>query len=193
MTEQPVLCPLRIGALRPEAGGAAVFLDRDGVLIADTGYPSDPGSLELLPGVGSALRRLRGSGWMLVVTSNQSGVARGLFDMGRLREMHTRLEELLAAEEVALTAAYYCPHHPAGEVPAFTRVCDCRKPAPGMLRAAISTLQLRPSRCWMIGDQPSDAAAAQAVGVRALWLGGPAGDPQTEFDIEMAVNRILGD
>jgi D,D-heptose 1,7-bisphosphate phosphatase len=166
-----VRCPSCYGPLSPPSGGRAVFLDRDGVLIEDTGYPDDPDAIALLPGVGEALRALRRAGWGLVVVSNQSGVARGKFGLARLAEIHDRLLALLRGEGVELDALYYCPHHPQGRPP-FDLDCDHRKPAPGMLRSAARDLDLRLNECWMIGDKESDVRAAHAAGVHAIRIGG---------------------
>ena len=164
-------CPLSFPLPPGAAGSCAVFLDRDGVLIEDTGYPDDPETIHLLPGVGEALRRLRSAGWRLVVVSNQSGVARGRFSLARLEEIHLRLVALLEAEGVALDGLYFCPHHPEGPVPEFKRACDHRKPEPGMLLSAARDLGLDLGQSWMIGDKETDLEAGRRAGCRALLVG----------------------
>jgi D,D-heptose 1,7-bisphosphate phosphatase len=184
-------CPLIHGSLPAPAGSAAVFLDRDGVIFRDTGYPDDPDSLEVLPGVPEALRALREAGWILVVVSNQSGVARGKFGLDRLAEIHDRLVELLAEQEAALDAIYYCPHHPEGIDP-FRLDCDHRKPEAGMLRSAASALDIDLSASWMVGDKESDVEAAHRAGCRAIRIG--KGDTTAEAraaDLLEAANYIL--
>jgi len=151
-----------------------VFLDRDGVLIEDTGYPDDPDTIALLPGVGEGLRTLQSAGWRLVVVSNQSGVARGMFTVERLHAIHLRLRELLAQEGVVLDALYFCPHHPQGIAEPFVADCDHRKPQPGMLRSAAAELGLDLTACWLIGDRESDVQAAHRAGCRAVLLGAGA-------------------
>jgi histidinol-phosphate phosphatase family protein len=148
-----------------------VFLDRDGVLIEDTGYPDDPDAISLLPGVGSGLRALREAGWRLIVVSNQSGIARGMFPLERLHAIHDRLRELLAQEGVVLDALYFCPHHPRGTTEPFNTACDHRKPSPGMLLSAASEFSLDLHDCWMVGDKESDVQAAHQAGCRAVLLG----------------------
>lgn len=148
-----------------------MFLDRDGVLIEDTGYPDDPEAISLLPGVGDGLRKLRDAGWRLVVVSNQSGVARGKFSIERLHSVHQRLRELLALEDVQLDALYFCPHHPQGSTEPYVHDCDHRKPQPGMLRSAAAELGLDLAACWLIGDRESDVRAAHRAGCRAALLG----------------------
>lgn len=168
-----------------------MFLDRDGVLIEDTGYPSDPDAISLLPTVGAGLRRLREAGWRLVVVSNQSGVARGKFDLARLEQIHARLVALLRAEGVELDALYFCPHHPGG-IPPFNVPCDHRKPESGMLRSAAEELGLWLDQCWMIGDKESDVEAAHGAGVRAILIGsGTTKAEATAADLEGATRIIL--
>ena len=152
-----------------------MFLDRDGVLIEDTGYPDDPEALVLLPGGGEGLRRLATAGWGLVVVTNQSGAARGYFTLERLAAVHDRLEQLVEAEGVQFNGIFFCPHHPAGSVEALARHCACRKPEPGMLRAAARMLGLELPRCWIVGDRDSDIQAGLAAGVPGLLVGGEPG------------------
>lgn len=170
----------------------AVFLDRDGVLIEDTGYPRDPDAIRLLPGTAEGLRALRAQNWRLVVATNQSGVARGLFDLKRLDLIHDRLRELLADDGVWLDALYYCPHHPDAEIPDFRRICEHRKPAPGMLLSAAVELHLDLEECWMIGDKESDLAAGAAAGCRGILLGPGRGSSGAVPDLPAAARRILG-
>lgn len=174
MTHPAPACPLRHPLPPLPGGGPAVFLDRDGVLVEDTGYPSDPEALRLLPGVPEALRRVAGAGFRLVAVTNQSGVARGYFSLARLEEVHNRLVALLAAEEVRLDGLYYCPHHPEAPVPEFRVECDHRKPRPGMLLSAATDLGLAVSHSWMVGDREDDIRAGLAAGCRALLIGPPA-------------------
>lgn len=170
-TPDACACPRTHGGLIEEGPERAVFLDRDGVLIEDTGYPDDPETIVLLPGAAEGLRRLRAAGWRLVVASNQSGIARGRFDLATLERIHDRLRELLRAEGVELDALYYCPHHPkAGRAP-FNVRCDHRKPEPGMLRSAAARLGLQLDECWMVGDKESDVSAGHEAGCRAVRIG----------------------
>lgn len=165
------VCPSWSGEVVSCGSRKAVFLDRDGVLIEDTGYPDDPRAIELLETVGAALRALQDAGWRLVVVSNQSGVARGRFSLETLHAIHERLAALLAAVGVTLDALYFCPHHPEGTDARYTAACDHRKPAPGMLLSAAAELGLELSRCWMVGDRESDVEAGRAAGCRTIILG----------------------
>lgn len=185
-------CPARHGPVLERDGRRAVFLDRDGVLIEDTGYPDDPDRIALLPGVAEGLRRLQAGGWRLVVVTNQSGIARGKFSLETLEAIHARLRELLAAEGVRLDALYYCPHHPDGSEPRFRTACNHRKPAPGMLRSAAEALGLDLAACWMIGDKESDVRAGQAAGCRTVRIGpGETAADARANDLVEAARQIM--
>lgn len=138
-------------------GRRFAMLDRDGTLIQERHYLSDPEDVELLPGVVDGLLSLRGMGLGLVVLTNQSGVGRGYFDVARLELVHARMNELLAHGGVALDGIYYCPHRPED-------ACSCRKPKAGLVNLASSELGFRPSDGFMIGDKAIDVQLGKAVG-----------------------------
>ncbi|HEV3171108.1 MAG TPA: galactose-1-phosphate uridylyltransferase [Actinocrinis sp.] len=144
----------------------AVFLDRDGTLTEPRHYPSLPEHLVLSPGVGPPLRCLQERGIALVVVTNQSGLARGLFDADVLESMHAHLRSQLAAEGVTLDAVLHCPHHVDGVVPHLAVACECRKPKPGLLLKAARDLGLDLSSSWMVGDFASDVEAGRRAGCR---------------------------
>lgn len=145
----------------------AVFLDRDGVLNQDRGHVSRPDDFEWMPGVMHALRALQRAGWALVVTTNQSGIARGLYGPAEYENLTAWMHSELALHGVTLDGVYHCPHLPDAPLAAWRRHCDCRKPAPGMLRRAARDLDLDLSACVMVGDKPSDMLAGRAAGVAA--------------------------
>lgn len=148
----------------------AVFLDRDGTLVRDFRHGADPAAVRLLPGVGAALRALGGAGYQLVVVTNQSGVARGLFSLGEARKMGRRIAALVSAEGARLDGYYFCPHHPEGSVEGLAGKCECRKPEAGMLLRAAQELRLDLRNCWMVGDHPTDVDAGYAAGTRAVLI-----------------------
>ncbi|NOT35015.1 MAG: HAD family hydrolase [Candidatus Eisenbacteria bacterium] len=154
-------CERAIARHRGRGERVGLFLDRDGTLVREVGYLSDPGDLELLPGVDVALRRAADAGLALVVISNQAGVGRGLFPLERVYEAMARLRELLRERGVELDAIHFCPHRP-GEG------CVCRKPAPGLLERAAQDLQLRLSASVMVGDKRLDPATGHAAGARGV-------------------------
>jgi D-glycero-D-manno-heptose 1,7-bisphosphate phosphatase len=143
----------------------AVFLDRDGTLVADPGYLHQPEQVELLPGVRDGLSRLSAGGWPLVVVSNQSGIGRGIYGEEAFLAVMERIAELLAPDGVSLTGAYYCPHHPE-----VTGPCDCRKPGVALFERASREHGLDLARSWYVGDRLSDASPARRLGGRGLLL-----------------------
>jgi D-glycero-D-manno-heptose 1,7-bisphosphate phosphatase len=146
----------------------AAFLDRDGTIIEEVGYLDRPERLELFPWSSSAIRALNRAGVRVVMVSNQSGIARGFFDEATVDRVHERMEELLAAGGATIDAYYYCPHHPDGKVPAYARVCDCRKPGPGLVNRAVRELGVDPRRSFTVGDRWLDVALARTVGSRGI-------------------------
>jgi D-glycero-D-manno-heptose 1,7-bisphosphate phosphatase len=138
-----------------------VVLDRDGTIIVEKHYLSDPDAVELIDGAGAALRRLAGLGLGLVVVTNQSAVGRGLFDLERLAEIHARLESLLAREGVWLAGIYACPHHPEED-------CACRKPRTALVERAARELGFEPRRAFVVGDMASDVELGCAVGATTV-------------------------
>lgn len=133
------------------------LIDRDGTINVEKHYLSDPGQVELYPGVAAAIRRLNRLNFGVVIVTNQSGVARGYFDMARLEEIHTRLYALLEAEGAVIDGIYICPHGPDED-------CTCRKPLPGMVEQAVADHHFNPSQAFMIGDKEVDVELGRAVG-----------------------------
>jgi D-glycero-D-manno-heptose 1,7-bisphosphate phosphatase len=160
------------GSEHSGGGRGAVFFDRDGVLNRDTGYPHRPDQIEWTPGAAEAVKAANDAGRLVFVVTNQSGVARGLFDEAAVNALHAWMAAELARQGARIDGFSYCPHHPAGTVAAYARACDCRKPEAGMLRDLIARHRLDPARCVMIGDRDSDLQAAQAAGVRGLLFDG---------------------
>lgn len=148
----------------------AAFLDKDGTIMEDIPYNSDPALFAFSPGVVEGLLLLANSGFRLVIISNQSGVARGLFDFSALEPMEARLREMFTTEGLELAGVYWCPHFPGAVHPQFGVACGCRKPAPGMLLAAAQELSLDTHASWMIGDRDSDVQAAHKAGCHSAFL-----------------------
>jgi len=145
------------------AARRAVFLDRDGTIVDDPGFLHQPGKVRLLPGAGEAIHRLNQAGWLVITVSNQSGIARGLYDAAAYAAVQRRLVELLAAHGARLDGAYFCPHHPD-----FTGPCECRKPGVLLFREAAAALGIELARCVWVGDRLSDVEPAHTLGGRAL-------------------------
>src|SRR5215470_9248444 len=134
----------------------AVFLDRDGTLIEERGFPAREEDLVPLPGVGRALARLAEAGFLRLVLTNQSAIARGLYDEEHLERLHADLQRKLAAQGGAVDAIYYCPHHPEGKAVAYAFACTCRKPGRGLLDLAVREHDIDLARSVFIGDAPRD-------------------------------------
>jgi D-glycero-D-manno-heptose 1,7-bisphosphate phosphatase len=149
-------------------GRRAVFLDRDGTINVEVGYLSRPEDFALIDGSGPAIRRLNEAGFLVVVVSNQSGVARGYFG----EEAVARVNETMVAElerfDARLDAIYYCPHYPEGTVEAYRRRCGCRKPEPGMVLKAREELDIDVSGSYVVGDHRGDILLAKNVGARSI-------------------------
>ena len=143
----------------------AFFLDRDGVINEEVDYLFQPEKVVILPGVIPALRRIHESGFLSIVVTNQSGVARGMYGESDVKAVHDRIRELLVAAGVTVDGFYYCPHHPK-----FGSPCTCRKPQPGMLLAACRDFDIDPACSAMVGDRISDIEAGRAAGCRANYL-----------------------
>jgi D-glycero-D-manno-heptose 1,7-bisphosphate phosphatase len=157
----------------------AVFLDRDGTIIEEVGYLSDLDRLRLIPGAAIAIRRLNQAGFKVVLVTNQSGVARGYFPESFVTQAHELLSRMLAEASARLDGIYYCPHHPrAGDSP-YTMVCDCRKPATGLLDRAARDLDVDLARSFMVGDKWSDVELGHRAGARSVLVrtGFAADDP----------------
>jgi len=139
----------------------SILLDRDGTILVERGYLSDPAAVELLPHAAAGLRRLGELGFSLVVVTNQSAIGRGYFDVERLAEIHQRMTGLLAADGVRLAGIYFCPHVPEDH-------CECRKPRPGLVEQAAAALGFDPRQSYVIGDKPCDIELGQAVGATTV-------------------------
>ncbi len=158
---------------RHKNGAAAVFLDRDGVLnvkLPEGHYVKTPDELVMLPGAVSALAVLKQLGYLLVVVTNQRGIALGYMDDDDLRRVHGHLRRRLAAHGVALDGLYYCPHDDAA-------LCDCRKPQSGMLFRASEELGICLHASYMVGDSAKDVEAGKNAGTKTVRI-------STEYDAE---------
>ena len=157
----------------------ALFLDRDGTLMVDTGYVRDPADVVLLPGVARGLVDARELGFDIIVVSNQSGVARGIISTAQLEAVQARFEALLEAEGACIDMVRFCLHGPDDG-------CLCRKPAPGMLHDAASARGIDLRRSVMVGDRDSDMVAGRSAGCTTIILGG------TSMNADYAVESFEG-
>lgn len=147
----------------------ALFLDRDGILNVDHGYIGNPDEIEFIPGVVNFLKKVTRLGFLLVIVTNQSGIARGYFSEVEYGLVESRLVDLFSDEGVVFSGIYHCPHHPDG-IGDLAIFCDCRKPAPGLIIRASRDLDIDLSRSVMIGDKRTDIEAAISAGVAESFL-----------------------
>ncbi len=143
----------------------AVFLDRDGTLNLDHGYVHEIDDFVFIKGSIDALRKLKKMGYLLVLVTNQSGIARGYFSEDQFLQLTEWMDWSLAEQGVDLDGIYYCPHHIEGKGE-YRKDCDCRKPKGGMLKDAIQALNIDPMQSVMVGDKIEDIQAGKSVGVK---------------------------
>ena len=151
-------------------GKRAVFLDRDGVINVDNGYVSQRDDFEFIDGVIDACKAIKEKGYLLVVITNQSGIAREYFSEEQFNTLTEWMDWSLADRGVDLDGVYYCPHHAEKGIGEYKIDCDCRKPKPGMLISAIADLDIDVSQSIVVGDKISDIQAGLAAGIKANYL-----------------------
>lgn len=163
----------------------AIFLDKDGTLIPDIPYNVNPDLITISEEATGGLRTLQEAGYLLVVITNQSGIAKGLFGYDDLHAVKEKIECLLQEKHIALAGFYFCPHDDPGGVNAEGDSCECRKPSPGLLMEAASDLGIELEESWMIGDILNDVEAGHRAGCRALLI-----DNGNETEWEMSASRM---
>lgn len=150
----------------------AIFLDRDGVINVDHGYVGKIQDFEFLPGVIDSLAYLKRSGFLLVLVTNQSGIARGFYTEQDFHTLTAHMQNVLQEHDASFDGVYFCPHHPQAQIEAYRQNCSCRKPLPGMFIQAQQELNIDMANSWMVGDHASDLKAAQAANISNLVLVG---------------------
>jgi D,D-heptose 1,7-bisphosphate phosphatase len=148
----------------------AVFIDKDGTLISNVPYNADPDKIVLEDGAVEGLRLLQEKGYVLIVVSNQAGIAHGYFREEDMTPVIVRVMELLQKAGITLDGFYYCPHHPAGKIVQYAVNCECRKPLPGMILLAAEQLDISLPESWMIGDILNDVEAGNRAGCESILL-----------------------
>jgi len=146
----------------------AVFVDRDGTINEQMGYINHVSRFTFLPGTAEAIKLLNIHRFLVIVISNQSGVARGYFPIELVNEVHSRMKTMLEKEGAWVDAVYFCPHHPSGNVAEYRKACDCRKPATGMVRKAIDRFDIDLKSSYVIGDRLSDIEMAERLDLKGI-------------------------
>lgn len=176
-----------VAKLSDENLKSCIFLDRDGAIIREVGHLSTPEQVELLPGVAGAIRNINEAGYLSIVVTNQPVIARGDIDFDDLKKIHNLLETKLGLEGAYLDEIYICPHHPErghkGERIEYKILCDCRKPATGLIDVAIKKLDIDRRSSWMIGDSTVDILAGRRAGLRTILLGTGHAGLDGKYDI----------
>jgi D-glycero-D-manno-heptose 1,7-bisphosphate phosphatase len=171
----------------------AVFLDRDGTLIEDVDYLRRLDQMVLFPWTVDAVRLLNRAGFVTVVVTNQSAVARGIATEDFVRETHRALDARLAQGGARVDAYYYCPHHPDAVLEPYRRVCRCRKPAPGMIEQAASDLGVDPSQSWMVGNRWLDVETGTNAGARSILVSSGQAERVNEADVGLPTRDSRAD
>lgn len=162
----------------------AVFLDRDGTLIPDSGYLNRASQVKLYRGTAEALRLLRRAGYYVFVVTNQSGVARGYFSESAVKAVHRKLLALLRAKGAKVDAIFYCPHYPGGKVKTLAKVCDCRKPKTGMVKQALRKYPVDLKRSFAVGDKIDDLQLARNAKLAGGILVGTGKGRESQMEIK---------
>ncbi|MDG5788355.1 D-glycero-beta-D-manno-heptose 1,7-bisphosphate 7-phosphatase [Evansella sp. AB-P1] len=144
----------------------AVFLDRDGIINEDFGYVYQYDDFQWIPGAIDAIKLLNSLGYLVIIITNQSGIARGYYLESHVQALHQQINKDLQASQATIDAFYYCPHHPEAKVRFYRRNCDCRKPMPGLILQGIEQFEIDKSRSFLIGDKESDVEAAKNAGIQ---------------------------
>lgn len=146
----------------------AVFMDRDGTISEEVGYISGPEQFRLIPKAAEAIKLINKSGLMVIVITNQAGVAKGYFSEEVVNHIHEKMTKLLSEQGAYLDGIYYCPHHPEGIIASYRKVCNCRKPASGLLERASKEHSIDLAASYVVGDKVIDIELAHRVGAKGV-------------------------
>lgn len=164
----------------------AVFLDRDGVLTREMSYVAALDQLEIFSYTAECVAKIKDNGYLTIVITNQSGVARGLLSEEELRKMNRYL-----MKETGVDAVYYCPHYEQGIIPGYAKKCNCRKPQTGMIESACKDFHIDLSKSYMIGDRASDILTGQKAGIKTILL--ESGYGSAKLEEQVTPDYILND
>jgi len=170
----------------------AVFVDRDGTLIKDIGYPHRSEDFNMLPSTSKAIKKLNEGRYLVIVVTNQSGVARGYFSEKEMKKFNAYLISEFRKKGARIDAIYCCPHHKNAKIKKYRKDCVCRKPKPGMLLRAAREHRIDLKESWMVGDKKSDVLAGKAAGCKTIFIGARSlGADEVAKDLKQAAKHIL--
>lgn len=171
---------------------AAVFLDRDGTIIEDTGYISSPEQVKFLPGSIAAIKQLKDAGYKIIIISNQSGVARGLISEDMLQTIEKLIHRQILNGGAHVDSSYYCPHHPEHGSYPYRQACECRKPHTGLIKKAVKDHDIDLSRSIMVGDHATDIETARRAGIKSVFVMTGHG-PEEKANLKSQPDHIAAD
>ena len=160
---------------------AAVFLDRDGVINLDTGYVGPIEDFVFLKGVKDALALIKSKGYLTVLCTNQSGIARGRYTMADFLRTTAYMQQCLQLHDARIDAVYCCPHHPEAQIEQYKKKCSCRKPLPGMFQKAVQELNIDIKTSAAVGDRARDLQGPRLLGVKNLALIAPESEEKKQI------------
>jgi len=143
-------------------------MDRDGTINEQMGYINHISRFVLLPGTAEAIGVLNRNGYLAIIVSNQSGVARGYFPIQLVHDVHEHMKALLSREGALLDGIFFCPHYPTGKVPRYSMACECRKPRTGLIKKASEDFDIDMANSYVIGDRSSDIELARRAGLKGI-------------------------
>ena len=159
----------KVGAQRSDEVNKAVFFDRDGTLNVDIAYLHRPEDFVWIEGAKEAIKYVNDKGYLAILVTNQSGVARGYYPEEDIKAVYDWMNNELAKIGAHLDALFYCPHHPQGKIPAYTQMCNCRKPDTGMIDEACETFKIDRTKSFFVGDSITDMECAKKAGVTGIF------------------------
>ena len=148
----------------------AVFLDRDGTINRDVGYPNSYDMVEIYPYSFASIRKINEAGLLSIIVTNQSGIGKGFIEEKNLQDIHRKLRQDFAKQKVTIDGIYYCPHYEYSEIPEYRKACDCRKPNLGMARQAVQDFRIDTAKSYMVGDKVEDILFGMNIHATSILL-----------------------
>lgn len=161
----------------------AAFLDRDGVISDDVGHLHKIEDLHLLSGAASAIKKLNDAGYLVLVVTNQAGIAKGFYTINEMEKLHAEMNVRLGGKGAHIDKIYYCPHHPNGVVSEYVFACECRKPGTGMIEKAIKEFDIDLEKSFLVGDKASDILAGKRMELKTVFINGYKGTPEVQYEV----------